>query len=180
MDSDTNNNALQEFEQVITAFQDQLFRFAFFRTGSPADAQDIVQDVFIKVYRTVKHPAAIQNIKSYLFKSIANACADYRKNKKNHRDTNIEKLSEREIQYQEDASRHLMMQEEYARIEKLLKMLPEEQADTIRFRIIDNMSFTEIADISGLSVTTIKSRFKYGVHKLKNILNPKKSLYELH
>jgi DNA-directed RNA polymerase specialized sigma24 family protein len=42
MEKAFSSNGLQEIEKVIASFQDQLFRFAFFRTGSSADAQDIV------------------------------------------------------------------------------------------------------------------------------------------
>ena len=40
---------LDELERVIELYQDALFRFAFFRTGSLADSQDIVQNVFLKM-----------------------------------------------------------------------------------------------------------------------------------
>ena len=82
MEARYSSNQLQEFEQLISAFQDQLFRFAFCRTGSPADAQDIVQDVFVKFFKTQQRTIPISNIKHYLFKSIANACADHQSKKK--------------------------------------------------------------------------------------------------
>ena len=47
MEETYSQNIFDELEKVITEFQDQLFRFAFFRTGSLADSQDIVQDVFV-------------------------------------------------------------------------------------------------------------------------------------
>jgi RNA polymerase sigma-70 factor (ECF subfamily) len=69
--------------------------------------------------------------------------------------------------------------EEYRRIEKLLQTVPDDQAEIIRLRVLDNLSFIEIAGLLVIPVTTVKSRFKYGIDKLKLVLHPKETLYEL-
>ena len=84
MEVNNSYNQLEEFGKIITEFQDQLFRFAFFRTGSLADSQDIVQDVFVIFFKNQQHPSTIHNVKHYLFRSISNACTDYQRKKKNH------------------------------------------------------------------------------------------------
>lgn len=167
-----------EFGKVITEFQDQLFRFAFFRTGSLADSQDIVQDVFVIFYKNQKLRSTVYNIKHYLFRSISNACTDYQRKKKNHFES-IEKINDSIILREKDASHHLLMIEEFQRIEKLLHNVPDEQAEIIRLRVLDNLSFVEIAELLAQPVTTVKSRFKYGIDKLKLVLHPKNKLYEL-
>ena len=179
MEETNSSNRLNELEKTITVFQDQLFRFAFFRTGSLADSQDIVQDVFVKFYKNQLHPSNINNIKSYLFRSISNACTDYQRRNKKHLFESIEKFNDSKFLQEKDASTHLLLIEEYQRIEKLLQNVPEEQAEIIRLRVLDNLSFIEIAELLFQPVTTVKSRFKYGIDKLKNILHPKENLYEL-
>ncbi len=59
----SGHSKLKELERVISEFQDQLFRFAFFRTGSIDDSKDIVQDVFIKLYHENESLATVINIK---------------------------------------------------------------------------------------------------------------------
>lgn len=158
---------LNELEKVITEYQDQLFRFAFYRTGCFEESQDIVQDVFIKVYRENGHLTFVNNIRFYLFKCIANACIDYlRKNKK----LKLESIDDAVIPvniYDEEASNQIILKEEFNRLENLLHELPWEQSETIRMRVFDNLSFVEIASVLDIPVTTIKSRFKYGIDKLK-------------
>lgn len=178
MEETNSRNQFNEFEKIITEFQDQLFRFAFFRTGSLADSQDIVQDVFVNIFKNEKHLSTINNVKHYLFRSISNACTDYHRKKKNHFES-IEKLNDSKILQENDASQHLLMTEEFQRIEKILQNVPDEQAETIRLRVLDNLSFIEIAQLLVQPVTTVKSRFKYGIDKLKQVLHPKKHLYEL-
>ncbi len=170
MEDANGRGRLEELEIVITEFQDQLFRFAFFRTGSYSDSQDIVQDVFIKFFRDNKDLNSIRNIRYYLFRSIANACIDCQR--KNRR-LKFEELNMAKIPHnlnENDASHQLMLVEEYRRIEGLISTLPSEQAETIRLRVLDDLSFTDIAEIQDIPVTTVKSRFKYGIDKLKKSL----------
>lgn len=159
------------FESVITEFQSRLFRFAFFRIGLYADSQDIVQEVFIRLYIENEHRASINNIRYYLYKSIANACTDYERKKKNMKLDKLDKVIIPEGLNEKDASHELIIKEEYQRIERLLGKLPEEQAETVRMRVLDDLSFTDIATILDIPVTTVKSRFKYGIDKLKKDFN---------
>jgi RNA polymerase sigma-70 factor, ECF subfamily len=177
MEKEYNSNGLQDAGQLITAFQDQLFRFAFFRTGSPADAQDIVQDVFVKFFKNPQRPY-INNIKHYLFKSIANACAGHQSKKKPLFES-VDNISDSIFLQDKDASAPLLLAEAYQRTESILQKVPAEQAEVIRLRVLDNLDFTEIAELLQLPVTTVKSRFKYGIDKLKQLLHLKKALYEL-
>lgn len=63
------------------------------------------------------------------------------------------------------------LRQEYERIVALLDDIPFEQAEVIRMNTIDNLSFVEIAEILDLSVSTVKSRFMYGVNKVRAKLN---------
>ena len=173
MEVDYGRNKLEELENVITEFQDQLFRFAFFRTGSFADSQDIVQDVFIKLYHENANLHAVNNIKNYLYKSISNACIDYCRKSRKFKFEPIDKA----VLPENEASHCMIEIEEFNRLEKLLSDLPCEQSETIRLRVFDNLSFVEIAVILEVPVTTIKSRFKYGIEKLKSKIETFKEVY---
>lgn len=180
MEVANGRSKLVELENVITEFQDQLFKFAFYRTGSFADSQDIVQEVFIKLYHENDNLASVNNIKNYLYRCINNACIDYQRKGKKLKFESIDMIVLPSEIYENDASDHLIQIEEYDRIEKLLNGLPDEQSETIRLRIFDNLSFVEIAKILEIPVTTIKSRFKYGIDRLKTrIATLKQVNYEL-
>ncbi len=177
MEDANGRSKLKELENVITEFQDQLFRFAFYRTGCFAESQDIVQEVFVKLYNENGRLATICNIRLYLFKSIANACIDYqRKNEKSKFETLDKAIIPNNIN-EKDASHEMVQREEYHRIEALLQKLPEEQAETIRLRVLDDLSFTDIATILNIPVSTTKSRFKYGIDKLKSKVFKLKEVY---
>jgi RNA polymerase sigma-70 factor, ECF subfamily len=177
MEESHGRDRLNELEHVITEYQDQIFRFAFFRAGCFADAQDIVQDVFIKLYHDVGCLRKVSNLKGYLFRSVSNACTDYQRSRKRKR---FEPLDRAVIplEMQEGAiASHLLLIEEYNRIEGLLDALPTEQAEVVRLKVLDNLSFVEIAQLFEIPVTTVKSRFKYGIDKLKAKIEKTKEVH---
>jgi RNA polymerase sigma-70 factor (ECF subfamily) len=59
------------------------------------------------------------------------------------------------------------MEHEYRRICQLLETIPDEQAEVIRLRFYGEKSFKEIADIIGVNLSTVKSRFMYGLEKIR-------------
>lgn len=155
-----------EFERVILTHQDQLLKFAFFKTGSMEDAQDIVQNVFIRLFNEKFDFSTIENLKAYLFRCVSNSCNDLLRSRKRHRFISAENMQLQSLpDYDSESER------EYNRIERLMEDIPSEQADVIKMRIINNLTFNEIANILGLPTTTVKSRFKYGIDKLRVKIN---------
>uniref|UniRef100_UPI003FD79168 sigma factor-like helix-turn-helix DNA-binding protein n=1 Tax=Alistipes putredinis TaxID=28117 RepID=UPI003FD79168 len=63
------------------------------------------------------------------------------------------------------------LREEYERIAGLLATLPEEQAEVIRLKTSDSLTFARIAEITGTTEATVKSRFRYGIGKLRKLIN---------
>ena len=59
---------------------------------------------------------------------------------------------------------------DYQRIAKLLVEIPEEQAEVIRLRIYGNNSFADVAEILSLPLPTVKSRFLYGLEKIRKAM----------
>lgn len=156
----TNSEALEE---LVTAHQAALFRYACLRLGSRPEAEDAVQETFLKLFGASIDLHRIDNPRAYLFRMVANACCD-RLRRRKHRTADIECAVS-------VADEELPPNEEYARIAHLLELLPPEQAEVILLKTVENARFTEIADITGCPVTTVKSRFKYGVDKLRILLN---------
>jgi RNA polymerase sigma-70 factor (ECF subfamily) len=168
------NKKFKELEKIIEEYQNQLFSFAFFRVGSYAVAQDIVQDVFLKFFESEKKLSAVENIKTYLFKSISNACIDYKRKYGKIKITSVDFINDTVT----DDSEEEKCVAEFFRIENILIDLPEEQAEVIKLKFVDELNFVEIAEVLNASVNTIKSRYRYGIDKLKNTNKIKGDYYE--
>ena len=155
---------LDELESVIVREQDMLFRFAYMRVGSRADAEDIVQDIYLKLFRSSENLSSVRNIKHYLIRSISNACRDFHRRKQDN--LPLEK-ADKEIVSDDD----LRMHEEYLRITELAGTLPQEQKEILYMKCIDGLKFREIADILELPQATVKSRYRYAIQGIQKQLN---------
>ncbi|HBL70695.1 RNA polymerase sigma factor [uncultured Alistipes sp.] len=144
--------------EAVTAYHAELYRFAALRTGSRSDAEDIVQEAFLKLLTAsgeITHPRA------YLYRCVANACCDLKRRRSFH-----EPLRPDQPQESPDPA----LREEAERLAAQLDRIPPEQAEAIRLHTFAALRFTEIAEILDIPVTTVKSRFQYGIEKLRNLL----------
>jgi RNA polymerase sigma-70 factor (ECF subfamily) len=159
---------LKVFEEYISRHQDQFVRQAFYRTGNIHDAEDVVQDVLTKLYLKRAKMSNVGSITPYVYRMIINACIDLMRKQKGTEFvgdfSGVEQQSCSAVQ--PDAL------DEQRRIEKLLAQLPEEQATIVRYRIFDKLRFDEISRVIDCPVATVKSRFRYGIEKLRKIVTP--------
>ncbi len=159
----SSTERLRELEELVDSCREPLFRFAFFRLGSRMDAEDVVQDAFLKwasgPERPVGHPRA------YLFRMVSNDCYD-----RIRRRTTLVPLDGRQPLPNEPLEEH-EAHEEARRIEALLDRIPPEQAEAIRLHTYASLRFTEIAEVLRCPVSTVKSRFGGGIAKLRKTLN---------
>ena len=161
-----------ELERLVREQTDNMFRFAFFRTGDRSTAEDIVQDTLLIVCRQNNRPTEPEKLKSYVFRALSNRCRDVIRKHRTDTEPLTCHMAEKAA---EDNDNERSAMEEYARIERVLGEIPDEQAETIRMHVIDELKFTEIADITETPVTTVKSRFKYGIEKIKERMNNRKN-----
>ena len=68
---------LAELERIVAERQDWLFRFAYMRIGSREDAEDVVQEVLLGVFRRLRERTKVDSVEQYLISSVSNACTDY-------------------------------------------------------------------------------------------------------
>lgn len=149
----------QQLGEWVDEWQESLFRYAFFKVGNRADAEDIVQDAFLKAAST---PVAIKNPKAYLFRTVTNGCIDSMK-----RISKFIPIEQRMTAPSQ--SDEFEAQQEQQRIAQLLGQLPDKQAEVIRLHIHANLKFTEIAEVLEIPATTVKSRFTSGIERLKQL-----------
>ena len=154
---------LKLLERIVDRRQDSLYRFAYIRTGSQADAEDIVQDVLLRLFHSDCNLDRIDDVERYLWRAIANRCCDYHRHRRN-----ATLPTERAAALADDSGDQ-ELREEYERIAGLLATLPEEQAEVIRLKTSDSLTFARIAEITGTTEATVKSRFRYGIGKLRSL-----------
>lgn len=160
MQNENKKTKLERLEAIIDRRQHDMFRFAYMRTGSRADAEDIVQEVFLRLFRSEEDLSRIDDVERYLWRSIANRCRDFHRRR---RRTDVSAEQADDIAEPDDREMH----DEYLRIERLLAGLPDEQVETVRLRCTDSLTFAEIAELTDTSEATAKSRWRYAIEHLR-------------
>lgn len=156
---------LKQLEDIVSREQDNMFRFAYMRVGVREDAEDLVQDVFLKLFRSEENLMSVRNLKQYLFRSLHNQCLDYYR-KKSLQVVGLENADQVPDVLSEDTD----IQAEYLRIKALLDGLPMEQQEVVRLKCSDKCRFSDIATILNIPVPTAKSRYRYAIQHIKNKL----------
>lgn len=156
------NHKSKETEQMMEAERNGLLQYACYRLGNIEDAEDAVQDVFVKMQqRLTEKREDIKNLTAYLYRTLANLCISRQREAKRTLTIPIDGLPDPIEPETED------FEQEFRRINQLLSEIPDEQAEVIRLRFFGDKSFQEIADILSIPLTTAKSRFAYGLEKIK-------------
>ncbi len=174
----SNRTSEAKLEQLIGKYQESLIKHAFYMLGSVQDAEDVTQDIFVKFYFQPPVLSDSSKIKAYLYRMVHNACIDLLRNRKQEQQVHINSLINLPDEQLNGGRKEVMLQKEFLRINEWMQQIPEEQAFVIRMRIVSKLSFKEIARTLELPVTTVKSRFTYGLNKLRKLTGIKKEVYD--
>ena len=158
---------LAELERIVVERQDWLFRFAYMRIGVREDAEDVVQEVLLSVFRRLQEKMHVESVEQYVIRSISNACNDYFR-RKPLRMVSLDKAEEVPV-HEGDRQIH----EEFVRINKLLDTLPQEQSEIVRLKCYDDLTFKQIAELQDIPEATAKSRYQYAIMHIQQMLKKK-------
>ncbi len=138
-----------------------LYHYVLKRIGSADDAQDLVQDVFVKLSKTKLDK--IGNLKSWLFAVTRNAIIDYYRTKRKE----INVLEDNFIEELQDENR--AVSELSSCIVPFIENLPEDYRTLIMLSEIEGYSQKEIAEQLGMNYVTVRSKVQRGRAKLKEM-----------
>ena len=153
-----NDIKMKELAEHFQQEHPHLMRYACYRLGDTDDAKDALQDAFHE--KSVE----VRDWRNYIFRVLSNLCSS--------RLTALGKLRTIPLDARLDIADLPTENDEsdYQRIAKLLVEIPEEQAEVIRLRIYGNNSFADVAEILSLPLPTVKSRFLYGLEKIRKAM----------
>ena len=161
---ETSDIAKEKLADVFKTERPRLLRYACYRLADGDDAEDVLQETFLKLHARLSDTdgGQINDLPSYLFRTLANLCTKWQTN------ANRIKTVPLDIRVDvADTAPDKQNEDDYKRIALLLKEIPDEQAEVIRLRIYGDNSFAQVAEILSLPLPTVKSRFLYGLEKLR-------------
>lgn len=166
-------------ELLIKRHQQRLYSFIYSKVQNRDTTEDIFQDTFIKVIRTLKKGSYNEEGKflPWVMRIAHNLIIDFfRKNNRMPTFNNTEEfdifsvLSDGTL----NAEGKIIKEQILNDVKELVEELPEEQKEVLKMRIYNDMSFNEISENTGVSINTALGRMRYALINLRKIIEKNK------
>ncbi|MBN2592273.1 MAG: sigma-70 family RNA polymerase sigma factor [Sedimentisphaerales bacterium] len=156
--------------RIYEKYKKDLLRLAVILSNNASDAEDIVHDVFVSFAQSAETLKLSGNLKSFLLTCVANRARN--KNRANQcRQTAGLDEAESVASQLKTPEQWMIQSEELRRWSDIMAQLPYEQRETVILHLRAGMKFRQIAQSQGVSVNTVKGRYRYGLDKLRSILD---------
>jgi RNA polymerase sigma-70 factor (ECF subfamily) len=155
--------------RIYEKYKDELLALAVALLNDRAAAEDVLHDVFVSFAQYAEKLRLRASLKSYLSTCIANRV----RNLKHTKSQKTAQLSQTKTFSKDcdEPERQAISAELCRRIEQAMVQLPYDQREVIILHLQSGMRFRAIADSQGVSINTIQSRYRYGLDKLRSLLN---------
>ena len=155
--------------RIYEKYKDYLFTLAKALLNEKTAAEDIVHDVFVSFARSAKEFRLTGSLRGYLATCVANRARDrLRAEKRGPESINLQMPA---VSDAKGPQQNAIETEELTRLRQALKQLPDEQRQVVVLHIKGRMKFREIAKLQSASISTIHGRYRYGIDKLRSMLN---------
>ena len=170
---------LSDFELLVSRYQEQIYNYVLSLVRDRQLTDDIFQDTFVKIIRTLKAGLYKDEGKfiQFAMRIAHNLVIDHFR--KENRIPVVESSSE-DYNYVDNApitdpsvEQGMIIDQIHSDLRKMVEMLPLEQKEVLRMRIYDDLSFKEIADITNVSINTALGRMRYALINLRKMAESK-------
>ncbi len=162
-----NRDALRA---IYEKYKDDLVTLAAALLIDINSAEDVVHDVFVSFIESAEKFRLTGNLKGYLATCVANKARNRIKANRKHNGVGLDDASPAAADSVNPAHRAIFG-EESRRLVRALEQLPYEQREVLILHCNSDLKFREIASMQNVSLNTIQGRYRYGIDKLRSILN---------
>jgi RNA polymerase sigma-70 factor (ECF subfamily) len=168
-----NESRTELVHRALRDYEGPLVGYACSILGDPDRARDVVQDTFIRLWD--QDPARVaENLKPWLYTVCRNRALDVLR--RHRRVVELDELSlERQEEESPDPRERLATREATTEILRFVERLPANQREVIRLKFQADLSYKEIAEMTGLSVTNVGFLLHTALKRLRTLLEPSRS-----
>lgn len=156
----------QEFTIRFMSLGDSLYRVAWYMLESESDAQDAVQDLFVKLWKNKENLDGINNPKAYCIMLLKNQCIDRIRQARHRQAAELDESIASECDISADINRR----EELDRVLKAVERLPDRERQVLKMRTIEGLSYEEMAEKTGMNNLTLRVVLSQARKKLKSLI----------
>jgi RNA polymerase sigma-70 factor (ECF subfamily) len=162
----------EALKEIFEKYQKKVYRIAYGVVRQREEALDIVQEVFIKLFRSIKNFKGRSHFYTYLYRMVMNTAIDHAR--KTGKQPILSLDEEGSFQPSDEAEkgpeRILLHKELEERVKWAMDKLPAEQRAALVFREVEGLSYQEMAEAMGCSIGTVMSRLHYGRKRMQDLL----------
>ncbi len=158
---------VEAFALLVDRHHSRLARYAFHLLGSDAEAEEAVQDSFVRAYRSLSSYKEQEQFGAWIMRILVNRCRTRLAREKRREETAAAWVREAEQFFPFEPSERLAMRDE---LSKALAHLPTEQREAVVLRYADELDYHEISSITGANISALKMRVKRGCERLRALL----------
>jgi RNA polymerase sigma-70 factor (ECF subfamily) len=156
--------------QIYEKYKNDLLKLAIALTNDVGNAEDVVQDVFVALAQSAAKIRLVGNFKSYLATCVANRIRNARRDNQRHETSGLE-YADCIICNREEPEQWAILSEEMKLLSEAMAHVPYEQREVIGLYMQGDMTFRQIARVQNTSINTVLSRYRYGLNRLRSLLN---------
>jgi RNA polymerase sigma factor (sigma-70 family) len=160
----------EAFRIIYEKYADALLTISANLLNDKADAEDVVQDVFISFVQSVQKFHLRGSLKGYLTTCVANRSRDYIRKNRRRQTLTVNRLQQATTAVKSPVQL-VVHSEQLQKLSRVVAELPYEQREAIVLRLHGEMRFRQIAKLQNISIKTAQSRYRYGLDKLRSVLN---------
>ena len=153
------------FEQLLLKYQTPIYNLCLRMTGNPEDAADMTQEAFLKAWRSLSSFQFESSFSTWLYRLTTNTCLDYLRSQKRRPQCSLtvedDDGEEQVLDVTDEAptpEEALLSAEERSQLVHALSQLEASQRQIITLRVVNDLSYAEIAEILDVKEGTVKSR----------------------
>jgi len=164
------------FQELIELHQNAVIGTVAKMLGNPSDAEDIAQQVFIRLWKSAPRYEVKAKFTTFLYTITRNLVFNETKRKQRKKEHSLEQQEEESFTSIEDKHAHspgeeMLQAELKAQVDKAIMMLPEKQRLAVILRRYENMPYEQISDVLELSVSAVKSQLFRARNALRESLS---------
>ncbi len=165
-----NSGDTEVLRRIYQKYRPDLLSVARALVGDPGKTEDVLHDVFVGFASQAGRFVLKGSLKGYLAICVANRARNVGRQ---GRQADPERLARTrpKLAPQPDGSKAAEAQEQRRILTSALEQLSDEQRHVIVLHVLSSLTFREIARHSGVSINTVQSRYRYGLQKLRTLLN---------
>jgi len=162
----------EALKEIFDKYHKKVYRIAYGVVRQREEALDIVQEVFIKLFHSIKNFKGKSHFYTYLYRMVMNTAIDHsRKTGKQIISSLDEEGSFQPSDDLEKGPERILLQKELEeRVKLAMDKLPAEQRAALIFRDVEGLSYQEMAEAMGCSIGTVMSRLHYGRKRIQELL----------